>query len=173
MLCRLLVHSAKDGWEPLCTFLGVPVPDVPYPHVSTCRIADDACVMCCAGERHGRVPTHPVGPPRHCKHGACAWGRGSVGGGVLWLAVCDGTVDVLCSVRCCHSSIHTGPNRTCVWWKWWIVHFCPCCLHAVQGHWFVHWSVCASCSLASAGLGFGRTGRFAFVCPCLATLLAP
>jgi hypothetical protein len=34
MLCRLLVHSAKDGWEPLCKFLGVPVPDVPYPHVS-------------------------------------------------------------------------------------------------------------------------------------------
>ena len=28
---RLLVHSAKDGWEPLCAFLGVPVPEGPYP----------------------------------------------------------------------------------------------------------------------------------------------
>ena len=28
---RLLVHSAKDGWQPLCDFLGVPVPDEPYP----------------------------------------------------------------------------------------------------------------------------------------------
>lgn len=28
---KLLVHEAKDGWEPLCKFLGVPVPSVPYP----------------------------------------------------------------------------------------------------------------------------------------------
>ena len=28
---RLLVHQAKDGWEPLCSFLGKPVPSVPYP----------------------------------------------------------------------------------------------------------------------------------------------
>ncbi len=28
---RLLVHSAKDGWDPLCAFLGVPVPETPYP----------------------------------------------------------------------------------------------------------------------------------------------
>lgn len=31
---RLLVHRAKDGWEPLCKFLGVPVPDEPYPHIN-------------------------------------------------------------------------------------------------------------------------------------------
>jgi hypothetical protein len=31
---RLLVHEAKDGWEPLCAFLGVPVPPVPYPRVN-------------------------------------------------------------------------------------------------------------------------------------------
>ena len=31
---RLLVHSAKDGWEPLCEFLGVPVPHTPYPWVN-------------------------------------------------------------------------------------------------------------------------------------------
>jgi hypothetical protein len=31
---RLLVFSAKDGWDPLCAFLGVPVPDAPYPRVN-------------------------------------------------------------------------------------------------------------------------------------------
>lgn len=28
---RLLVYEAGQGWEPLCKFLGVPVPDAPYP----------------------------------------------------------------------------------------------------------------------------------------------
>lgn len=28
---RLLVFSPADGWEPLCSFLGVPVPDEEYP----------------------------------------------------------------------------------------------------------------------------------------------
>jgi hypothetical protein len=28
---RLLVYQAGQGWEPLCGFLGVPVPDAPYP----------------------------------------------------------------------------------------------------------------------------------------------
>ena len=28
---RLLVHEAGQGWEPLCAFLGVAVPDVPFP----------------------------------------------------------------------------------------------------------------------------------------------
>jgi hypothetical protein len=32
---RLLVFRAKDGWEPLCAFLGVPVPDAPYPRVNS------------------------------------------------------------------------------------------------------------------------------------------
>jgi hypothetical protein len=32
---RLLVFEAKDGWEPLCEFLGVPMPDKPYPLMNT------------------------------------------------------------------------------------------------------------------------------------------
>ncbi|RMD90509.1 MAG: sulfotransferase family protein [Alphaproteobacteria bacterium] len=28
---RLLVYDVGAGWEPLCAFLGVPVPDLPYP----------------------------------------------------------------------------------------------------------------------------------------------
>ena len=28
---RLLVWQVRDGWEPLCNFLGVPIPDKPFP----------------------------------------------------------------------------------------------------------------------------------------------
>lgn len=29
---RLLVFDVAEGWEPLCRFLAVPVPDIPFPH---------------------------------------------------------------------------------------------------------------------------------------------
>ena len=32
---RLLVHRSAEGWEPLCAYLGVPVPDAPYPRVNS------------------------------------------------------------------------------------------------------------------------------------------
>ncbi len=32
---RLLVFEAEQGWVPLCEFLGVPVPDAPYPRVNS------------------------------------------------------------------------------------------------------------------------------------------
>lgn len=32
---RLLVFRVQDGWGPLCAFLGVPVPDEPFPHSNT------------------------------------------------------------------------------------------------------------------------------------------
>ncbi|WP_182703755.1 sulfotransferase family protein [Thermomonospora cellulosilytica] len=31
---RLLVYEVGRGWEPLCEFLGVPVPDAPFPHLN-------------------------------------------------------------------------------------------------------------------------------------------
>mmetsp|Transcript_14678 Transcript_14678/g.16239 ORF Transcript_14678/g.16239 Transcript_14678/m.16239 type:complete len:261 (-) Transcript_14678:1030-1812(-) len=31
---RLLVFEVKEGWEPLCQFLGVPIPDEPFPNVN-------------------------------------------------------------------------------------------------------------------------------------------
>jgi hypothetical protein len=32
---RLLVFDVKEGWEPLCAFLGVPVPDgEAFPHLN-------------------------------------------------------------------------------------------------------------------------------------------
>jgi len=32
---RLLVFEAKEGWEPLCEFLEVPVPETEYPRINT------------------------------------------------------------------------------------------------------------------------------------------
>lgn len=34
---RLLVHTLGDGWRPLCTFLGVPVPEQPFPSRNSAR----------------------------------------------------------------------------------------------------------------------------------------
>ena len=34
---RLLIHEAKEGWPPLCEFLGKPVPDTPYPRVNEAK----------------------------------------------------------------------------------------------------------------------------------------
>ena len=31
---RLLIYTADQGWEPLCAFVGVPVPDAPFPNVN-------------------------------------------------------------------------------------------------------------------------------------------
>lgn len=31
---RLLVWSARDGWDPLCRFLELPVPNMPFPHLN-------------------------------------------------------------------------------------------------------------------------------------------
>ncbi len=32
---RLLVFDVREGWGPLCAFLGKPVPDVPFPRVNS------------------------------------------------------------------------------------------------------------------------------------------
>ena len=32
---RLLTYEVREGWEPLCAFLGVPVPEGPFPHSNT------------------------------------------------------------------------------------------------------------------------------------------
>ena len=32
---RLLVFEPSQGWGPLCDFLGVPVPDEPYPNINS------------------------------------------------------------------------------------------------------------------------------------------
>jgi hypothetical protein len=32
---RRLEWTVEDGWEPLCEFLGKPVPDEPFPHANS------------------------------------------------------------------------------------------------------------------------------------------
>ena len=32
---QLLIFNVKQGWEPLCRFLGKPVPETPFPRVNT------------------------------------------------------------------------------------------------------------------------------------------
>lgn len=50
---KLLVYRAGDGWEPLCAFLGVPVPPEPYPRVNSREEMT---------QRTGQIDTH-AGPP--------------------------------------------------------------------------------------------------------------
>jgi hypothetical protein len=32
---HLLVYEVREGWEPLCRFLGVPIPSAPFPHANS------------------------------------------------------------------------------------------------------------------------------------------
>lgn len=38
---RLLVFNVKEGWEPLCDFLDVPVPERPFPHVNDRQVMEN------------------------------------------------------------------------------------------------------------------------------------
>ncbi|KAJ5933619.1 hypothetical protein N7454_005948 [Penicillium verhagenii] len=42
---RLLEYKISDGWEPLCEFLGKPVPDVPFPHLNEKKWLDEKVQM--------------------------------------------------------------------------------------------------------------------------------
>lgn len=55
---RLLVHRATDGWEPLCRFLGVPVPAEPYPRVNSTQDMKSRVETADPGERGG-IPATP------------------------------------------------------------------------------------------------------------------
>jgi Sulfotransferase domain len=50
---RLLVYSPDQGWEPLCSFLGVPVPDGAFPRVNS---RDE---LTRRSREHGGVPPDP------------------------------------------------------------------------------------------------------------------
>jgi hypothetical protein len=52
---RLLVFDVRDGWEPLCTFLGVPTPaDVSFPHLNDSRFLREARTR---AADEGRMPS--------------------------------------------------------------------------------------------------------------------
>ena len=42
---RLLVHSAKEGWQPLCEFLDEPIPSQPYPHSNESNVMKRVIVV--------------------------------------------------------------------------------------------------------------------------------
>jgi hypothetical protein len=42
---RLLEFKLSDGWEPLCKFLGKPVPDVPFPHLNEQACLDEKITL--------------------------------------------------------------------------------------------------------------------------------
>jgi hypothetical protein len=54
---RLLVYRVQDGWEPLCRFLGVDVPDEPFPHVN---VGDNLLHNIRTAMRQARAQTRDV-----------------------------------------------------------------------------------------------------------------
>jgi Sulfotransferase domain len=52
---RVLVYSVKQGWEPLCAFLKVPVPDTPFP-----RLNDRAKMQALLRKEHRMVRLLPT-----------------------------------------------------------------------------------------------------------------
>ena len=54
---RLLVFEPKQGWEPLCAFLGKPVPDQPFPHINDTQAFKD---MVAYARRRTAVLTYAV-----------------------------------------------------------------------------------------------------------------
>ena len=77
---RLLVWDPKEGWEPLCEFLEVPVPETPLPHVNDTENFQKNLIMGPAvGAINGggsRMP-RPRTRPRSARPGA----RRAAGGG--------------------------------------------------------------------------------------------
>lgn len=55
---RLLVFDVREGWEPLCAFLGVKVPDGPFPHLNEgARIIDNVQAVVTGSKVSGRDPS--------------------------------------------------------------------------------------------------------------------
>jgi hypothetical protein len=50
---RLLVFSPKEGWGPLCAFLGVPAPSEPFPKINS---RDE---LSASSDKHGGLPPDP------------------------------------------------------------------------------------------------------------------
>jgi hypothetical protein len=62
---RLLVWSPSDGWEPLCEFVGLPVPEQPFPQVNDTegftRMLIDGCLRVLNDWRAAEQSPAPVG----------------------------------------------------------------------------------------------------------------
>lgn len=58
---RLLVFAPKEGWEPLCAFLGVPVPREPFPRVNS---RDEIGAQ---SDKQGGIPPDPEAGERFAR----------------------------------------------------------------------------------------------------------
>lgn len=58
---RLLVFSPKDGWKPLCSFLGVPLPDEPFPRINRRDELNEA------SRERGGIPQDPESAERFAR----------------------------------------------------------------------------------------------------------
>jgi hypothetical protein len=61
---RLLVWSVAEGWERLCEFLDVPIPDAPFPHLNDAqefadRVTDGALLAVTQWRQHGSSAESP------------------------------------------------------------------------------------------------------------------
>ncbi|MEV5559896.1 sulfotransferase family protein [Nonomuraea wenchangensis] len=57
---RLLVFDVREGWEPLCAFLGVDVPEgEPFPHLNDSKVMQESIDRLMQGENIG-LPFHPA-----------------------------------------------------------------------------------------------------------------
>lgn len=56
---RLLEFEVREGWGPLCAFLGVPVPDEPFPHVNDRESLAREMRLRSAGQGEGPVADTP------------------------------------------------------------------------------------------------------------------
>ena len=68
---KLLVFNVKEGWEPLCKFLEVPVPDQPFPNLSV--DLHPSFILCLHGDHRNdakMISRILVGAQMM---GACAW----------------------------------------------------------------------------------------------------
>ena len=54
---RVLVYEVKQGWEPLCEFLGVPAPASPFPNVNS---REEMKAMLAATPDRGSTPADPL-----------------------------------------------------------------------------------------------------------------
>jgi predicted naringenin-chalcone synthase len=59
---RLLIFDVEEGWEPLCGFLGLAVPDVPFPHLNDC--AELRARLGPSPRWRARAPLVPAATPR-------------------------------------------------------------------------------------------------------------
>jgi hypothetical protein len=62
---RLLVWQIGDGWEPICAFMGLPVPAQPFPHINDSAGFETGIVRFALSAIHGWLGEDAVGGSGH------------------------------------------------------------------------------------------------------------